>query len=120
MFSAKSVKPAASRSTLLHCNWSQLGGAGDDGRFGNRVLAFQAPRQSWTRAIALSPQMNFGVPKCRRSAVGAARVDSAKSLRNSAKRPIDRCTAAYLDRQPPRPPAADYGGWASLNWWQPD
>jgi len=39
-----------------------------------RVLALQAPCQSWARfwaqAIALNINRNFGVPKCRMSATG--------------------------------------------------
>src|SRR5215510_10086156 len=55
-----------------------------------RVLAFQALRQSWARvwarAIALNINRNFGVPNCRMSAVRfAARGHRPKSLRISAR-----------------------------------
>jgi hypothetical protein len=63
------------------------GAAGGDRRSEKRILAFQAPRQSWARAIALSMQKNFGVPKCHRSAFGAARVHKPKSLRKFLKAP---------------------------------
>jgi hypothetical protein len=48
---------------------------------GGAFFCFKPCSNVWTRAIALSLQMNFGVPKCRRSAVGAGRVPQDQKLK---------------------------------------
>jgi len=60
-----------------------------------------SPRQFWALAIALNIKINFGVPKCRTGAVGAARVHKAKSLRNFPKHLFGRSKATPWKRGVP-------------------
>ena len=84
--SAQIAELAARAYALLHCNRSQpRRRRATTGDLGTAFLRFKpraSPRQFWALAIALNMKINFGVPKCRTGAVGAARVHKAKSLRN--------------------------------------
>jgi hypothetical protein len=94
MFSAAEAAASAHLAALQP--ESALGGEGDDGQSGNRILAFQArasPSPIPGAAIALNMKVNFGVPKCRTGAVGAAPVHKDKSLRNFPKRLFGRSKA---------------------------
>jgi len=78
--------PAASAYTLLHCNQNQPGGAGD-GDAGTAFLRLKPAPILDDGYCAEHADEFWRAEMSQESAVGAARVDRVKSLRNFSKPP---------------------------------